>query len=275
MNTRFFHTSKPRIFAHRGSSGSAPENTLLSFETALEEGANFLEMDVHASRDGHIMVLHDSQLGGTTDASAQVSELTLAEIKQLDAGFCFSPDNGVTFPFRGKGIRIPTLREVAQRFPQVPFNIEIKQSEPPIERAAYALLEETGHAELVLLAAESDHLIERIRRLDPGLPTNFASSEVLDFLQRVHNDQWSDFNPGGRALQIPEEHYGMQILSEGLLKAAHRFGIEVHVWTVNEESDMRRLLEMGVDGIMTDYPQRLARVLHNLRSNKRQDRNAP
>lgn len=220
-------------------------------------------MDVHATRDGHIVVLHDPELNRTTGGAGQVSLLTLAEVRRLDAGFRFSLDRDKTFPFRGKGIRIPTLREVAERFPGVPFNIEIKQSRPPIERAVFDLLEELGHSELTLLAAESDALIERIRRLDPGLPTNFASSEVLDFLQHVYTNEWEDYTPPGRALQIPEAYEGMPILSEKLLEAAHRLGIEVHIWTVNEVEDMRRVLAMGVDGIMTDYPQRLRKVVED------------
>jgi glycerophosphoryl diester phosphodiesterase len=252
------------MFAHRGFSGLYPENTLLSFEKAAEAGADILEMDAHATRDGHIVISHDSRLDRMTEGKGRIKEHTLSQIKRLDAAFNFSLDNGETFPFRGKGITIPTLREVAEKFPHIPFNIEIKQNEPKIEQAVFELLQELDHADLVLLAAESDVLMERIRFLDAGLPTNFASSEVLEFLQQTNLGQWADYHPAGRALQIPEKYYGMQVLTPELLEAAHRLEVEVHVWTVNDEADMRRLLKMGVDGIMTDYPQRLRRVIKNL-----------
>jgi glycerophosphoryl diester phosphodiesterase len=264
MKKTFFSGPQPRIFAHRGSSGNMPENTLISFQTALEEGADILEMDVHATRDGEILVLHDPELSRTTDGKGQVSELTFKQVRRLDAGFRFTPDAGKTFPSRGKGIRIPTLREVAERFPDVPFNIEIKQSEPGIEREVFKLLETLGHAALVLLAAESDSLMDRIRRVSGPFPTNFASSEVLEFLQRVNSGKWEDYTPPSRALQIPEKYHDIVLVSRDSLEAAHHLGIEVHVWTVNEENDMSRLLKMGVDGVMTDFPGRLKKVIEEV-----------
>ncbi|MBI5118667.1 glycerophosphodiester phosphodiesterase [Candidatus Poribacteria bacterium] len=264
MKTRFFSGPKPRMFGHRGSSGNAPENTLTAFEMAVEAGADILEMDVYATRDGHIVVMHDQMLESTTNGAGPVSSITLADLKQLDAGYRFTPDKGKTFPFRSKGIRVPTLREVIDRFPDIPFNIEVKQNEPRIERATFELLKELGHAEITLLASEHDFIMERIRQLDADIPTNFCSSEALEFLQRLHQDKWRDYDPLGDALQIPEEYYDIPVLTPALVEAAHRLGIEVHAWTINEEADIRRLLEMGVDGIMTDYPERLAKVVRGM-----------
>jgi len=252
------------MFAHRGSSGNAPENTLASFEMAIEAGADILEMDVHATCDGHIVVMHDALLERTTNGMGPVSTVTLAELKRLDAGYRFSPDKGKIHPYRGRGITVPTLREVAERFPNVPFNIEVKQNEPRIEQAVFDLLSELRHSEITLLAAEQDFIMERIRRLDSDLPTNFASTEVLEFLQRLYQNDWRDYHPRARALQIPEEYEGMPVLTQRSLDAAHLLGLEVHVWTINEESNMRRLLKMGVDGIMTDYPERLTKVVREL-----------
>ncbi len=264
MRTRFFDGPKPRIFAHRGSSGHAPENTLASFDMAARAGADVLEMDVHATSDGHIVVMHDPMTERTTDGAGPVSALTLAELKRLDAGRRFSPDGGKTYPYKGKGIEVPTLREVAERFPRIPFNIEVKQGEPSIERAVFELLEKLGHAEITLLAAEMDVIMERIRPLDSGLATSFCSTEVLEFLQRLNQDSWEEYVPPGSALQIPESYHDIPVLTPELLDAAHRFGVEVHVWTVDEEADMRRLLEMGVDGIFTDYPERMAGVVREM-----------
>jgi len=264
MQTRFYDGPRPRNFAHRGSSGSAPENTLASFEMAVEADADILEMDVHATSDGHIVVMHDEMVEGTTNGKGAISKFKLAELRELDAGYRFSLDKGKTFPYRGKGVTVPTLQEVAERFPDVPFNIEIKQNEPRIENETFALLDGLGHADRTLLASEKDYLIERIRPLDSGLPTNFCSSEALEFIQRLTQNDWDGYDPPGNALQIPEEYYGMQLLTKELMEAAHSLNVEVHIWTVNEEADMRRMLEIGVDGIMTDHPERMTKVVREM-----------
>ncbi len=264
MPTRFYFGPKPRLFAHRGSSGNAPENTLASFELAVEQGADILEMDVHATSDGHIVVMHDAVVDRTTNGMGPITGFSLAELKKLDAGYRFTPDGGKTFPFRGKGVTVPTLREVAERFPEVPFNIEIKECETPNEHTTYALLKELGHAEIVFLAGEKDFMVGRVRAVDAELPTNLCGPEVLEFIQRTFQDSWEGYTPPGSALQIPEQYEGIPVLTPELLEAAHRFGLEVHIWTVNEEADMRRQLEMGVDGIMTDYPDRLMTVVREL-----------
>lgn len=264
MQTRYYDGPRPRMFAHRGSSGGAPENTLVAFEMAVEAGADILEMDVHATRDGHIVVMHDELIERTTNGAGPVSAVTLAELKRLDAGYRFTRDDGTTFPYRGAGVTVATLVEVAERFPNIPFNIEVKQDEPRIERAVFELLEKLGHAEITLLASEKDFLVARIRLMDPGLPTTFCSTEVLEFLQRLHQNRWDDYTPPAKAMQIPELYEGIPVLTAASLEAAHRLGVEVHVWTVNEESDMRRLLTMGVDGIMSDFPERLIRVIREM-----------
>ena len=264
MRTRFFDGVKPRRFAHRGASGTAPENTLVSFEKALDAGCDILEMDVHSTSDGHIVVMHDPALGRTTNGSGPISALTLKELKKLDAGFRFSPDGGKTHPYQGKGVTVPRLREVIERFPNMRFNIEVKENDTDNEHAVAKLLRDLGHAEITLLAAEKDIMMERLRPAAPGFPTNFCGSEALEFIQRTNQNDWDGYTPPGNALQIPEEYGGMPILTPDLLDAARRFGVEVHIWTVDEEADMRRLLEMGVDGIMTDYPERLTKVVREM-----------
>lgn len=264
MQTQFFNSPRPRMFAHRGASGSAPENTLVAFEKAFDAGTDYLEMDVHATKDGQTVVMHDPVLRRTTDGSGPISALTLKELKKLDAGYRFTPDEGETFPYRGQGITVPTLREILKRFPGVPFNIEVKDNETGNEHAVVKLLTELGHTEITLLAAEKDSMMDRLRPAAPNFPTNFCGSETLDFIQCAYQDKWDGYVPPGDALQIPEEYGGMPILTPELLELAHGFNVEVHIWTVNEEDDMRRLLEMGVDGIMTDYPELLSSVVREL-----------
>lgn len=264
MQTHFFDGPRPRVFAHRGASGTAPENTLPAFERAIEMGADILEMDVHATSDGHIVVIHDPVVDRVTNGTGRVSELTLEDIKKLDAGYRHSPDGGKTFPYRGKGVTIPTLREVAEAFPNIPFNIEVKESELPNERSVFRVLNQLNHLHLTLLAAENDAMMQRIRALDSAIPTNFCGSEVLGFIQRMNLNDWNGYAPPGKALQIPETYGDIRLLTPVLLEAAQGFGIEVHIWTVNAVADMRRMLEMGVDGVMTDHPERLLKVVREL-----------
>jgi glycerophosphoryl diester phosphodiesterase len=140
----------------------------------------------------------------------------------------------------------------------------VKENETANEQAVVDLLKETGHAEITLLAAEQDPMMQRLRAVADGFPTNFCGSEALEFIQRANQGDWEGYTPPGTALQIPEAFSGIPILTPELIEAAHRLNIEVHIWTVNEEADIRRLFEMGVDGIMGDYPERLSKVVHEL-----------
>src|SRR5215510_6817363 len=131
--TNFFSGPKPRLFAHRGASGEAPENTVEAFRRAVDAGVSYAELDVHATRDGQVVVIHDQTLERTTNGQGKVQEHTLAELQQLDAGYWFSADDGRQFPFRAAGVRVPTLAEVLRGSPELRFTVEIKQTEPAIE----------------------------------------------------------------------------------------------------------------------------------------------
>src|SRR5215212_218710 len=126
----FFAGKKPRLFAHRGASGEAPENTLIALQRAVELGMHYAELDVHASRDGTVVVCHDATLERTTNGHGHIRGLSLAELRAFDAGYHFSPDDGQTFPFRGTGVHIPTLVEVLQSFSTLQLTVEIKQTDP-------------------------------------------------------------------------------------------------------------------------------------------------
>jgi glycerophosphoryl diester phosphodiesterase len=258
---RFVDTPTPRLFAHRGASGLRPENTLESFAAGLEDGARILELDVHASSDGHVVVFHDEVLDRTTDGRGPLAARTLNELRQLDAGYRYCDPEG-DFPYRGKGIRIPTLSELLHAFPDTPLNVEIKQLDPPIENAVLALLDEFDARERVLLAAGDDRIMARIRAAAPNALTSFASGEVADFLTRTTNDALDGYTPPGFALQIPRFYQGIELVSAATVSAAHELGIEVHVWTVNEEHEMEALLDLGVDGIMSDFPGRVSYIFH-------------
>jgi glycerophosphoryl diester phosphodiesterase len=258
--TRFFTGPKPRLFAHRGASGEAPENTREAFRRAVDSGIAYAELDVRATRDGHVVVIHDKTLERTTNGQGQVREHSLPDLQQLDAGYWFSPDTQ-QFPFRRTGVRIPTLAETLSSFPELRFTVEVKQAEPPIEELVITTVRNCGRAQDVILASEHDHIMTRVRHLAPEIATSFAASEVADFIQRVSTAQLAGYHPPGLALQIPPEFQGIPLVTTETMTAAHSLGLEVHVWTINEPQEMERLLDLGADGIMSDFPGRLREVV--------------
>jgi glycerophosphoryl diester phosphodiesterase len=252
----------PVNIAHRGGAEIAPENTLQGFRKGLRVGAGVLELDVHTTADGHVVVIHDATVDRTTDSAGAVREMTLAELKRLDAGYCFTRDEGRTFPCRGEGIRIPTLEEVYDEFAEVPINIEIKGERPGIEEAVWRIIEEAGAGDRTLVVSESTPTIRRFREVSGGrVATASSSAELISFyllsrlgLSRAARTRY-------QALQGPETYHGLRIVTPGFIRAAHGQGLRVDVWTIDSEADMRRLLGYGVDGIMSDRPDILARVL--------------
>ncbi|HYD47615.1 MAG TPA: glycerophosphodiester phosphodiesterase [Terriglobales bacterium] len=258
MLRKRFSSGKPLIFGHRGAAGVAPENTVPSYALALALGADVLEFDVHATSDGEIVVIHDATLERTTDGEGEVRQHTWAQLRQLDAGYQFSRGGG-DYPYRGQGIRIPLLAEVLAAFPGVPCNMEIKQGDPPIVEEVLAVIRRAGASDRMLLAAEHDSIMTSIRAAAGDLPTGFATLEVVDFIGRVQANRWDDYQPAGCALQIPPSFNDIALVSADSVAAAHRFGLEIHVWTINQRREADQLLAIGVDGIMSDLPG-MARV---------------
>lgn len=244
----------PRLFGHRGAAGVTPENTLVSFNRALADGSDVLELDVHATADGEIVVIHDPTLDRTTDGVGPIRSHTFAELARLDAGFRFSPDGGRTFPFRGQGIGIPRLADLMRECPRVPLNIEIKQHDPSIVAEVVALVRGAGAR--VVLAAEIDAIMQEIRASAPDIPTSLAAGEVAAFVAALEAGEPPPLPEGAVALQIPPRFGSVTLVTAESLEAAHALGVEVHVWTINDPQEVRRLLDLGCDGIMSDFPAR-------------------
>jgi glycerophosphoryl diester phosphodiesterase len=250
---------KPRVFGHRGAAGLAPENTIPSFALGLALGADVLEFDVHGSRDAEIVVIHDPTLERTTDGNGVVRDHTLYDLQQLDAGYHFTRD-GRDFPYRGQGVRISTLETVLKRFPLAPCNIEVKQAEPTIVPGVIEAIRRLDAQHRVLLAAEDDAILRKIRQHASDIATGFSSAEVADFISRVHSGNLDGYAPPGVALQIPPHFGDIALVTAETIAAAHGCGLEMHVWTINHEDEMERLLALGVDGIMSDLPGLARRV---------------
>ena len=237
-----------------------PENTLDAFTSAVRAGAERLELDVHATADGEIVVMHDDHVDRTTDGSGPVRSFSLAALRRLDAGHRFRTPDG-TYPYRGRGLGVPTLGELLEAIPDVPLNIEVKQPEPPIEAAVLATLDRFNSRDRALLAAEEGAIMTRIRAAAPDALTSFSAPEVAEFIYRLRDGELASYRPPGVALQVPPSFGDVQIITEASVAAAHALGLEIHAWTINDEAEMDRLLDLGVDALMTDFPARAFGVL--------------
>jgi len=249
----YFDIPGPHLFGHRGASGEAPENTLLAFARALAHGVPYLEMDCHATRDGEIVVLHDAELARTTDGEGVVSDLSYAELERLDAGHRFTLD-GQTFPFRGAGVRVPRFTEVLEAFPQARVNLEVKQAEPAIAHEVVRVVRRANAAQRVLLASAEEPILAELVALAPGTALGSSTADVIEFVKAAAEGRLEGFRPRGHALQLPPEAFGRPLVTHELVRAAHALGLFVHVWTINEADEMKRLLALGVDGLMSDLP---------------------
>jgi len=208
-----------------------------------------------------VVIIHDETVDRTTDGRGRVAELSLSEIKRLDAGYRFTKDGGRTYPYRGKRIEIPTLVELFSSLPKIRAIIEIKQSHPPIVKKVIEIVRSAGKERDVLLATEEDEIMVEIRAAledsDTPMATGFCYGEVAAFIAWLERGRAAAYRPPGQAMQLPCEFGGRTLVSGQTLAAAHDLGVEMFVWTVNEPAETQRLLDLGADGIITDYPARL------------------
>ncbi len=253
-----YNAGAPLLFAHRGGARLAPENTLEAFALAVEQwGADVLETDVQLTRDGIPVVIHDPTVDRTTEGEGPVGALTLRELKKLDAGHRFLDLEGEPSR-RGEGIRVPTFEELLAAFPHTRLNVDAKAPE------AMPLLVEIVHAagaeERVLLASVGEQ--GRADRFGYRGPTSASRRQIQLFYLLHRLPGASRWRPRTDALQVPLDWEGRQVTTPRFVEAAHRHNLPVHVWTIDDPETMRLLLAWGVDGIQTDRPDLLARVLH-------------
>jgi len=262
-------------YAHQGGAWERPSSTLLAMRHAIDAGATALELDVHATLDGELVVCHDDTVDRTTAATGAVAAMTLEEVQSLDPAYWFIPGADVTpgrpdasYPYRGRApddpeLRIPRLRDVLEMFPGVVVNLDIKRTAPavvPYEAALAAVLDEFGRVDDVIVASFFDTATEAFHRLAPHVATSAGTTAVAQFWRAVHAGE-----PVPRlahcALQVPMESAGITVVDERFVSAAHDADLAVHVWTVNDPEVMESLVDLGVDGIITDRPSVLVPVL--------------
>lgn len=254
----------PTIFAHRGGATLWPENTLLAFEHSIAMGIDFLETDIHLTRDGELVLCHDPTVDRTTDGHGAIAELALRDLRRLDAGWRYSRD-GTTFPFRGRGIGIPTLGEALALDPRVRFNLDVKPEDPAVIGRLIDALELGGYGDRVVVASHSQSVIERFRSGCRGrIATAAGPLEVATFFAGTQLGLTHRLHPSYDALQVPLRRALLRVVDGPFVEAAHALGLPVHVFTIDAPATMRELLHLGVDGLMTNRPDRLTALARDL-----------
>ena len=251
--------------AHQGGNLEYPDATFVAFDAAVKLNVDVLEMDVHLSKDGHLMVIHDKRIDRTTNGVGAIRELTLAQIQQFDAAYWWPyhsnqdvekhnvPD-AMTFPFRGKGVTIPTLNEMFQRYPDHRFVIELKDDTEELRSALLDMIDQYDRWRHVLIASFYQPTLQQVRKIEPRAQTYAAGSEIRLFyiLHKLHLEKLFPYDID--ALAVPMTSGGLNLATQQFVDAAHNAGMLVHYWTINNADDMTALMEMGADGLMTDYP---------------------
>ena len=235
----------------------APENTMAAFRLAVEGwGVDMLETDAHLTTDGKVVLIHDATVDRTCNGTGPIASMSWQQVKALDAGFHFRDLDGET-SFRGKGIRVPSLEEVLDAFPDTRVNVETKS--PDVARPLLEVIRRHNATHRVLVATE----VEAWRNDAHGYtgPWGAPRRDIAWFWCASHARMVGTLRPRFDVLQVPERWRGLRVVTPRFISQAHRLNVAVHVWVVDDEGDMRRLLDWGVDGLQTDRLDILARVL--------------
>lgn len=249
----------PLLIAHRGGSGLAPENTLPAFLSGAQRwAADMIELDVQASADGRCVVMHDERVDRTTNGSGLLASMTFAELRQLDAGYHFTPDGGATFPFRDSGVQIPAIEEVLEALPSVRITVEVKSG--AAQEPLFAAIRRFNARDRVIVASMHDR--DRSLFGAYGGAVSGSLEELKPFWLRHRFGLGWLGRPTCDVVQLPEVWNGRRLVTPRLARDLRRHGIPLHVWTVNEPADMHRLLDWGIEGLISDRPDVLGRVLH-------------
>lgn len=256
------------VIAHQGGNLEWPDATFLAYEEANRRGVDVLEMDVHLSKDGHLMVMHDERVDRTTNGSGAIRELTLPELEALDAAYWWSYHANddvaklhvpadMEFPYRGMGLKIPTLREMFERYPNHRFVIELKDNTADLRAALLDLIGEYDRWDRTLIASFYKETLQAVRKEAPNAQTYGAEDEIRLFyiLHLAHLERFYPYDID--AFAIPMTSGGFDLTTPRFIQAARNHGLLLHYWTINDDADMQKLLDLGVDGIMTDRPKRL------------------
>jgi glycerophosphoryl diester phosphodiesterase len=254
----------PLVIAHQGGDGIWPGDTLFAYKHAVELGADVLEMDAHITKDSEIVLMHDERVDRTTDGTGLIEDLTLADLSKLDGAYQWSVDGGKTYPYRGQGIHVTTLKELFEKFSEKRFLIEIKLTKNPINKPLCDLIHGFDMQDRVIVASFHDDAMALFRQTCPDVATSASKGEVLPFvlLGKIFFSGW--LSPAYQSLQVPyetSESYGIPVLTKRFIREAHAKNIHVEPWTVDDPVLMQQYIDWGVDGIITDRPDLMMKLV--------------
>jgi glycerophosphoryl diester phosphodiesterase len=244
------------VLAHQGGDWLWPGNTMLALREAHALGVHVLEVDVHLSADGAVVVIHDDTVDRTTDGSGRIDALTLAELRALDAAYRWGPPGAPASapPHRGTGVVIPTLDELFDAFPDALVNVELKAPDARLVTAVCQLVREHGREERTLVASFHQETLREFRSACPSVATSAGPDEVLTFFVLNTLGLGRLWTPPAEVFQVPTRRSGIEIVTPRFVRGLRERNVHLDVWTINDPAEMRRLVEMGVPGLITDRP---------------------
>ena len=262
----FFNHTRPLVIAHQGGELLAPSNTMAAFQNAANIGVDVLETDIHITKDGHLVTIHDASVDRTTNGKGKIEDLTLTEIQDLDAGYHFKNLEG-NHNFRGKGVYIPTVEEMFQTFKGIKIEIEIKDDNPPerikeIASKLWDLIVEYQMEEKILIGSFDQDILNTFDRYAKGrVALSAGRQEVKNFVVTHKFLLRNLYVPHVDAFQVPVEDSGFDLTDQRLIDGAHRLGMEIHYWTIDDPDTMEKLIDSGADGILTNRPDLLLNLI--------------
>ncbi|MBD3189050.1 MAG: hypothetical protein GF308_00315 [Candidatus Heimdallarchaeota archaeon] len=279
----FLRGTRPLVMAHRGDSAQFPENSLQAYQEAYDLNVDVIETDLRMTKDKQIIFFHDAKVDRTTNGKGFVKNYTLHELKKMDQGYWFSvvENEQEIYPFRGKGLKIQSLEEILNRFPDMRFNMDIKDRDSLVPQVLAKKLKQLNAEQRVMIGSFHQRQLQRFRK-HSSAPTSAGPLEVWRFRKKINktlkkhptiiNDQNEDLQQKifhhklpFFALQIPLKVAFLNLIkTPSFIQLSQLCGIAIHIWTINNLNDMQRLLEWGVDGIFTDKPKILINLLEQI-----------
>lgn len=265
----FFEKKKTRTYniAHRGGGALAPEETLEAFAKSEEAGADMFEYDVHITKDGHLIASHDATVDRITTGTGYINDLTLTEIKALDAGEKFVDVNGES-PYKGQGVQLATVEEIFLLFPHKRAVIELKDTNRPelyeaMNQEIWRLIQQYNMEDKVIIASFDHKINQRFKEISNGqVAIGAGESEATSYLTKMILRLNGIAHTDAQAFQLPTTQHGLDLTQKNIINGSRQRGLDVYYWTINDEGTMRDLIAKGVDGIMTDNPELLEKVLN-------------
>lgn len=248
-----FLADRVHVHAHGGANHLWPDNTMPGFQGSTDLGVDVLELDTQITADGVIVVIHDDTVDRTTDGSGRVVDMTLEELQQLDAAANWAGPDG-DYPHRGLGVTVPTLREVLETFPDVGVNIDMKSGDPRVPAATCELIRDTGREHSVMVASFVQRNLQEFRELCPAVATSAGPDEVRNFLILNLLGLGRATSPAADAFQVPVRQGNIPVVTRPFVRGLAERNVQLDVWTINDEAEMRRLFDLGVRGMITDRP---------------------